>query len=205
MGNTLAAIAEGSMAPLFSFFFSFVLCACALSIRNGLGWYTTRTQDRLWLAFVFEKDDVRFALGRKDGNRRHSERNGTGNRLEFVRREVRERRGSRALPREESTRRFVRWLVSPRLATTPDLYPYMLSGVIDYRERSISKVQRSSCDSPSRLPSAFVTPDLCPRSRLLLLGRLPPRLYPLFIHQLLFTSESRFAVQRRGCSFERSN
>lgn len=73
--------------------------------------------------------------------------------------EVREERSSRALPREESTRRFVRWLVSTRLATTSDLYPYMLSGVIDYRERSISKVQRSSCDSPPRLPSAFVTPD----------------------------------------------
>lgn len=104
----------------------------------------------------WKRCDIRSSTGRTIENVGIG--NGMGNRCGILG-EVREERSSRALPREESTRRFVRWLVSPRLATTSDLYPYMLSGVIDYRERSISKVQRSSCDSPPRLPSAFVTPD----------------------------------------------
>lgn len=123
---------------------SFLFRVCVLRV------YSRLTQNR-----GLRKDD--------DSSRLHDENVGTRKGTERATvgiRERRERRGSRALPREESTRRFVRWLVLPRLATTPDLYPYMLSGVIDYRERSISKVQRSSCDSRSRLPSAFVTADL---------------------------------------------
>lgn len=121
--------------------------------------------------------------------------------VEFSLLEVREERSSgssRALPREESTRRFVRWLVSPRLATTSDLYPYMLSGVIDYRERSISKVQRSSCDSPPRLPSAFVTISFA----------CPPPSSPLHSRTVIYTSESRLLLRQRymeGCELIRGS
>lgn len=121
--------------------------------------------------------------------------------VEFSLLEVREERSSgssRALPREESTRRFVRWLVSPRLATTSDLYPYMLSGVIDYRERSISKVQRSSCDSPPRLPSAFVTISFA----------CPPPSSPLHSRAVIYTSESRLLLRQRymeGCELIRGS
>lgn len=148
VGNTLAAIPEGSMAPL-----SLSLFPCVVLYSHK-----ARTHREAGANLVLDRKDAVYPVGPVRG--RTIENVGIGNEgmgnVEFSRRGERGEESSRALPREESTRRFVRWLVSPRLATS-NLYPYMLSGVIDYRGRSISKVQRSSCESQPRLPSTFVT------------------------------------------------